>query len=440
MNIRKLIFKTVIVLIPILLTLLVTSCFNKENNNVSENKKYSWDEYISTSDIIPVDNPVFLKCWEKEVWYIKNYSDLKKTKLTLLTNTKIFKDELDNQIHFKEITNPVVNNINHKKFFIYAYWDGLSFLWKDILEINKNNASDILYINEWNWKIQLTKKWIDEIKKWIDNLNLKKKEDGKISIKEDGKIEVIWWVDWYKVILNLKDLEKTLDLFYKRNDCSSDWNEYELKSVQDKTELKEWWNHWLNEIVGQYSMAFTKSKKESVTNIETISWLVDWKIIKPGEEFDLWDIIYSFWMTNYELSKVIKWNKIETEFWWGLCWYATTLYRTALYSWLDITKRYPHSIYTNDIYWKKELWLDSAIYLWGKNLKFKNNTGKYIYISSKFIPNEKKVSVTIYWTKRYNSIVMDWPIINKDNKKEVTWYRIRDWEKEEIKSIYNQIH
>ena len=149
MNKRKLIFHIVLVLIPILLTMLVTSCFNKKNNtNNYASSNYSANgEYLNASNIPLSNNPVTLKCgWE--VWYINNYDDLKKTKVVLLTNTKVFKDELNTQIHFQEITNPIINNINTKKFWIYADGKWLGLLGKEILEINQENISNMLYIDD----------------------------------------------------------------------------------------------------------------------------------------------------------------------------------------------------------------------------------------------------------------------------------------------------
>lgn len=441
MNKRKLIFHIVLVLIPVLLTILVTSCFNKKDSDSNINNKYSsTDEYLNTSSILLSNNPVTLKCGWIEVGYINDYKQLKETKIVLLTNTKVFKEDLNNEIHFQEITNPIINNINTKTFKIYVSGKWLWFFDKEILEINKNNVSKMIYINEKTKQINLTKEFTLELNKNIELLKLMKKEYGVISFDDKWNIKVVGWKDWYKVDMNIKEIEKEIRKFYTNWDCDNKEYVLNLKSVSDSTELKEWWEHWITEVIWGYNMSFTKSQKESVKNIETISWLVNWKIIRPGEEFDLWNIIYSFWMENYEISKVIKGSKIEKEFWGWLCGYATVLYRTALYTGLDITKRYPHSIYTNNIYGNKELWLDSAIYLWGKNLKFKNNTWKYIYIKSEFNSEKKNVSINIYWTKKYNSITMEWPIKNKDNKKEVTWYRVRDWEKEEIKSLYNEIH
>ena len=82
----------------------------------------------------------------------------------------------------------------------------------------------------------------------------------------------------------------------------------------------------------------------------------------------------------------------------GLCQVATTLYRAALYSGLEIVERTPHL-------WRIEYYeqdaqpgFDATIYVGGPDLRFRNNTGHYLLIQVETDLTASRQTIRLYGT------------------------------------------
>lgn len=127
--------------------------------------------------------------------------------------------------------------------------------------------------------------------------------------------------------------------------------------------------------------SFVKSPNNRKHNIKIGADIFHGVLIKPDE-------VFSFNKTLGRVSAaqgflpelVIKEDRTEPELGGGLCQVSTTIFRTALNAGLPVTERTNHKYRVS--YYEPPVGLDATIYLPSPDLKFKNNTGKYILVQS----------------------------------------------------------
>lgn len=109
-------------------------------------------------------------------------------------------------------------------------------------------------------------------------------------------------------------------------------------------------------------------------------------LIAPGEEFSLVKALGEIdAAAGYLPELVIKNNRTIPEYGGGLCQVATTIFRSALDSGLNITARQNHS-YRVSYY--EPAGTDAAVYDPWPDVKFVNDTGNYILIQSRIDKND----------------------------------------------------
>ena len=140
-------------------------------------------------------------------------------------------------------------------------------------------------------------------------------------------------------------------------------------------------NMGISSLIGEGTSNFKGSPKNRIHNIEVAIERFNGTLIKPGEEFSfvktLGDVDANH---GYLPELVIKNGATEPEFGGGICQVSTTTFRAAIYSGLKITARrnhaYPVSYYNPQ-------GMDSTVYVPQPDLKFINNTPRYILIQTK---------------------------------------------------------
>ncbi|KKP79474.1 MAG: hypothetical protein A2271_04065 [Candidatus Moranbacteria bacterium RIFOXYA12_FULL_35_19] len=137
----------------------------------------------------------------------------------------------------------------------------------------------------------------------------------------------------------------------------------------------------ITSLIGEGKSNFAGSPKNRIFNIKVATDRFNGTLIKPGEEFSFVKILGEVdGEHGYLPELVIKHDKTEPEFGGGICQVSTTAFRAAIYSGLKITARrnhaYPVSYYNPQ-------GMDATVYIPQPDLRFLNDTPKYILIETK---------------------------------------------------------
>lgn len=151
----------------------------------------------------------------------------------------------------------------------------------------------------------------------------------------------------------------------------------------------------IKELIGTGTTSFAKSPTNRIHNIKTGAQFLNGIVIAPGEEFSTINHLGSIdGSSGYLEELVIKEDRTEPEFGGGLCQVSTTLFRAAMNAGLKITERSNHSYRVS--YYEPPVGMDATIYSPKPDLKFVNNTGKYILVQSSISGN--KITFNFYGT------------------------------------------
>ncbi len=136
----------------------------------------------------------------------------------------------------------------------------------------------------------------------------------------------------------------------------------------------------LNEMLGTGRSSFTGSPTNRRKNIALGAQKVNGTLVAPDQEFSLLTILGTIDGENGWFPElVIKGNKTTPEFGGGLCQIGTTMFRAAVHAGMLITERANHS-YRVSYY--EPAGTDATIYSPAPDFKFKNDTGKWILITT----------------------------------------------------------
>lgn len=176
-------------------------------------------------------------------------------------------------------------------------------------------------------------------------------------------------------------IDDTID---KINDCFSDDKKREIKALisEEKAEVRadNLEELGLIGLLGKGTSSFAGSPSNRIHNIKVGAASCNGVIVKPDEVFSLAEALGEIDAeTGYLPELVIKEHKTIPEYGGGLCQIATTCFRAALNSSLPITERSPHAYIVS---YYNPVGTDASIYPPHPDVKFKNDTGKYILVQT----------------------------------------------------------
>lgn len=139
------------------------------------------------------------------------------------------------------------------------------------------------------------------------------------------------------------------------------------------------------EVVGAGTSTFKDSHTNRIKNIANAVKRLNGILIAPGEEFSTNKYAGPYTDSNGFLPEmVIKGNQIKPEVGGGMCQIGTTVFRMAMNSGMPITQRQNHSLvvsyYADPI--NHNPGTDATLYEPTLDLKFLNDTGNYILLST----------------------------------------------------------
>ncbi len=136
----------------------------------------------------------------------------------------------------------------------------------------------------------------------------------------------------------------------------------------------------ITELIGASAMRYTGSPTNRQHNISISAKYLTGQLIAPGEEWSFLERVGPITSrAGYRKELVIKGGDVIPEIGGGVCQVSTTFFRTILDAGLPIVAQRPHSLKVRYYY---PPGLDATIYTGSVDLKFRNNTGKYILIQS----------------------------------------------------------
>lgn len=135
----------------------------------------------------------------------------------------------------------------------------------------------------------------------------------------------------------------------------------------------------IDTLLSEYITTFNNSDENRSHNIALASAAINGTLLKPGEVFSLnRQLGPRLAESGYLEAPVFIGNGLSLDFGGGVCQVATTLYNTVLLSDLEVVERYPHPQPVSYVSPGRDATI-AGDYL---DLKFTNNTGAPVYISS----------------------------------------------------------
>lgn len=171
----------------------------------------------------------------------------------------------------------------------------------------------------------------------------------------------------------------------------------------------------ISEVLGVGESNLSGSPANRVKNIQNGATLLNGTLIKPDDTFSLLTTLGPFTEENGYLPElVIKGDRIIPEIAGGLCQIGTTTFRGAMNAGLPIVERRNHSLvvsYYNDP--RNNLpGTDATIYDPSPDLKFTNNTGHYVLITTDINTTTGALAFTFWGTSDGRKASYSEPIVS----------------------------
>lgn len=172
----------------------------------------------------------------------------------------------------------------------------------------------------------------------------------------------------------------------------------------------------IKELIGVGTSQYQGSIPSRIHNLTLAASRIHGSLIPPGEEFSFNKTIGDISaLTGYKQAYVIQNGRTVLGDGGGVCQVSTTLFRAILNAGLPITERNQHA-YRVGYYEQDSLpGMDAAIYTPNIDLRFKNDTGKYILIQSVIDPNLQNITFYLYGTKDNREVVLTQPVITEQS-------------------------
>ena len=276
-----------------------------------------------------------------------------------------------------------------------------TWYFKPVFELNninyKKEAPNKISINiDEDWFIE----YLDQLKPYIEkeviDVNMYALEDG---VNIEGVPEI-------GIELNGRMLHHQLETAINNGVYFIDIPVIEISpNIEISKDLQ---SKGIKEIIDIGYTTFTGSPNNRRHNIKTSSDRFRGVLINPDEEFSFNKYLGLVdESTGYKEELVIKPEGLIKEFGGGVCQVSTTIYRAALMTGLDITKRHPHRFAVSYYSQQKGHGLDATIYPPYVDLKFKNNY-KHPIVLQTYV-NGDYVKAVIYGSKDSRQVELKGP-------------------------------
>lgn len=168
----------------------------------------------------------------------------------------------------------------------------------------------------------------------------------------------------------------------------------------------------INTVIATGTSEFTGSPPERIHNIQTAAGYLNNTIVAPGEVFSFNNAIGEISLARgYQEGLTIVADQTVPGIGGGVCQVSTTMFRAAFWAGVPILERHQHSYLVP--YYQLDgspVGFDAAVYQPWADLKWKNNTGKFVLVQTSW--TDKQLTVSLYGTDSGITVQMGEPQIS----------------------------
>jgi vancomycin resistance protein YoaR len=162
------------------------------------------------------------------------------------------------------------------------------------------------------------------------------------------------------------------------------------------------------ELVGEGITSFAGSSSSRVQNIVVGAAQFDGVLVPPGGTFSFNHYLGEVTAEKgYEESIIIWGNTTRADVGGGLCQVSSTAFRAAFWAGVPIVERYPHAFRVS--YYEPPLGMDATIYSPQVDLKWVNDTGRYILVHTYVDRANQTLTFRYYGTNPGRTVEIDGP-------------------------------
>jgi vancomycin resistance protein YoaR len=175
------------------------------------------------------------------------------------------------------------------------------------------------------------------------------------------------------------------------------------------------------ELVSEGTTNFAGSSRERVQNIVAAANRFRNVVVPPGAEFSFNEHVGEINAESGFVDSYIIWgDRTAVGIGGGVCQVSTTAFRAAFYGGFPITERWAHGYVVS---WYGEPGLDATIFTPWVDLRFRNDTGKFLLIKASVDTARSSIAFRFYGTKPARTVEMDKPEISNTRAPEGPIYQ-----------------
>ncbi|WP_439743422.1 VanW family protein [Bacillus pseudomycoides] len=208
------------------------------------------------------------------------------------------------------------------------------------------------------------------------------------------------------------DKDKLKELTAKAITAGTQDIQLPIASIKPERSTEDMQNMGITQVIAEYSTPMAGRNGSQSFNVNKSANTLSGAIVAPDETFSFNERVgITDAAHGYKSAAVFLQGKVVQSAGGGVCQVSSTLYGAALRADLGVVARSNHSMPVHYL----PLGQDAAVADYGPDLKFKNNTGKYIYIQA--FSNGSSITTRIFGTPTGKNVEVSSKVIGETENK-----------------------
>jgi len=208
------------------------------------------------------------------------------------------------------------------------------------------------------------------------------------------------------------DKDKLKELTAKAITAGTQDIQLPIASIKPEHSTEDMQNMGITQVIAEYSTPMAGRNGSQSFNVNKSANTLSGAIVAPDETFSFNERVgITDAAHGYKSAAVFLQGKVVQSAGGGVCQVSSTLYGAALRADLGVVARSNHSMPVHYL----PLGQDAAVADYGPDLKFKNNTGKYIYIQA--FSNGSSITTRIFGTPTGKNVEVSSKVIGETENK-----------------------